>query len=247
MHIIVTAKSIEENEVYADVELDSHADSAVVCQTAQIIERTGKRSFVTGFTDSLGNALLVEIVHACVLYDCERSRKSYLLVIINALYVPEMKECLIHPIMMRLVGLEVDERPKFLSKVPSENCSIYFPKNQLRILFKLSGIVSYINCRRPSEGELTDNDGILELIPNIYKLNPRSMELYVHESSMLDFEGNIKEEKTRNFIISAVSFRDMDPMMFSVYAMTYVGMRVPWILFNSHRNGISVLNWQEEQ
>ena len=73
--------------------------------------------------------------------------------------------------------------------------SIYFPTNCLQIPLKLSVIVSYIDCRKQSEEELTDNDGILELTPNVDKWDPRSMNLDVQENSMLYFEGNIKEDK----------------------------------------------------
>ena len=59
--------------------------------------------------------------------------------------MPEMEECLVHPIMMRLVGIEVDECPKFLLKDPTiSNHSIYFPEERLRIQMKLSGVISYI-------------------------------------------------------------------------------------------------------
>ena len=190
---VAAAKSTTEDEIYAAVELDSHADSAVVGKTSRILERTGRRASVSGFTDSLGKAISVEIVHACVIYDCDKSGRSYLLIIRNTLHVPEMNECLIHPIMMRLIGLEVDECPKFPSKTPSEsNYSIYFPNNDLRIPLKLSGVISYIDCRKPSDDEVFNNDGVLELTPNVDKWDPRSMDLDIQEDSMVDFQGSIK-------------------------------------------------------
>ena len=70
------SKATSEHDTYAAVELDSHADSAVVGRTSRILERTGRRASVSGFTNSLGKPLSVEIVHACVIYDCERSNKS---------------------------------------------------------------------------------------------------------------------------------------------------------------------------
>ena len=225
MHRIAAAQITSEETVYAAVELDSHADSAVVGRTARILERTGRKASVTGFTDSLGKALSVEIVHACVMYDCSQSGKSYLIVIRNALHVPEMEECLIHPIMMRLIGLEVDECPKFLSKSPSEiNHSIYFPEQQLRIPLKLSGIISYIDCRKPSEEELYDNDRILDITPNVDRWDPRSMDLDTQEDSMIDFKGNIKVSRPRKFVISSVAFRYMDPDMFCEDVINLVGI-----------------------
>ena len=91
----------------------------VVGRCARVLDRTGRFVFVSGFTDKLGKPMRVEVVNACVLYESEASSQVYLIIIRNALYVPEMLECLLHPIMMRLVGVKVDECPKFLSKKPS--------------------------------------------------------------------------------------------------------------------------------
>lgn len=225
MHQISAASAKSEENISSAIELDSHADSAVVGRSSSIIERTGHRASVSGFTDSLGKALSVEIVHACVIYDCEKSGKSYLLVIQNALHVPEMKECLFHPIMMRLIGLEVNKCPKFLAKEPSEiNHSIYFPKEDLQIPMKLSGVISYIDCRKPSIRELTENDGTLEITPNVDCWDPRSMDLDIQEDVMVDFEGNVKSKSPRRFVISAVAFQTMDPTMFCDDIIDYVGV-----------------------
>ena len=131
---ISAAIQFEEEDTTSTIELDSHADSAVVGRAARILERTGKVVNVSGFTDKLGKPLRVEVVHAALVYDCHVTGKVYLCIIRNALHVPEMKECLVHPLMMRLVGIEVDECPKFLARHPSiMNHSIYFPDKELRI------------------------------------------------------------------------------------------------------------------
>ena len=51
------------------IELDSHADSPVAGANARILERTGRTVSVRGFTDELGKPLLVDVVHAAVVYD----------------------------------------------------------------------------------------------------------------------------------------------------------------------------------
>lgn len=209
---ISSAKQIDEDNVTSAIELDSHADSAVVGRSARVLERTGRKVSVSGFTDGLGKPMLVEVVHACVLYDDEMDGRKYLCIIRNALYVPEMEECLVHPIMMRLVGIDVDECPKFLSREPTtSNHSIYFPERNLRIQMKLSGVISYIPCRKPDDDEITNNDGVLELTPDVDKWEPSKLELDVQEDAMLDFSGNIKEKKVKNFVLSSVMTRSMDP------------------------------------
>ena len=225
MHRISSAKYKSDGKLTTSIELDSHADSAVVGRSAYILERTGNYVSVSGFTDRLGKALKVEVVHACLAYDCEKTGKIYILVIRNALHVPEMTECLIHPIMMRLVGIEVDECPKFLSTKPSiSNHSIYFKQHDLRIPLKLNGIISFIHCRMPSKEEIEFNDGVFELTPNVDKWEPHEMKLEHQEDSMVDYSGQIKADRPRKFIVSGVTVRDMDPNLFCDDIITYLGI-----------------------
>ena len=217
MQRVSMARQVVEDELNSTIELDSHADSAVVGKGCRIIERTGRKVYVSGFTDRLGKPMSVDVVHAGVMYDCERTGSKYLCLIYNALYIPEMKECLIHPIMMRLIGVEVDECPKFLSPNPSiNNHSIRFPDHDLRIPLKLHGVISYLPCRRPGEDELMENDGVLELTPNVEIWDPRNLNLNEQEESMLDFSGNIKELRPKRFIVSQISTSSMDPNLFSM-------------------------------
>ena len=63
------------------VEMDSHADSPTAGANSHTIEHTGKKVSVSGFTDELGTALSVGIVHVAVVYDCNVTGNSYLLVL----------------------------------------------------------------------------------------------------------------------------------------------------------------------
>ena len=109
---------------------------------------------------------MVEVVHAGVMYDCEYSGESYMLVIRNALYIRSMTVTLIPPFMMRLAKIEVDECPKFLCKRPTEkNHSLYFTNVYIRIPLKLDRIISYLPCRMPSYSEVPKPKLILELTP----------------------------------------------------------------------------------
>ena len=137
-----------------NLELDSHADSPVVGNGAHILEQTGRKVSVSGFTNELSKPMLVDVVNAVITYDCPRTGLSYPLLINNALFVPSIDCCLINPFIMRLAGVQVDECPKFLSPFPSiENHSLYFPDTELRIPLQLEGIVSYLPCRSPTKEE----------------------------------------------------------------------------------------------
>ena len=112
------------------LEMDSHADSPVVGKQARILEYTGKKVSVSGFTDAIGKPMLVDVINTLVAYDCDQSGKTYLLLINNDLPVPSMNGCLIISFIMRLAGLHVNECPKFLAPSPTDsNHSIYFPSD----------------------------------------------------------------------------------------------------------------------
>ena len=59
--------------------------------------------------------------------------------------------------MLRRAGLEVIECSKFLAKQPGlEHHSVFFPKDDIRLTFKIEGIVSYIPTRPPDTSEMSD-------------------------------------------------------------------------------------------
>ena len=198
------------------LELDSHADSPVVGNGAHVLEHTGKKVSVSGFTDELGKPMLVDVVHAVITYDCAQTGMSYPMLINNAILVPSVDCCLINPFMLRLAGVQVDECPKFLSPIPSViNHSLYFPSVDLRIPLMLDGIVSYLPCRTPTKDEYEDQGSFLQLTPLLDTWDPHLSAYGEQEVSMLDHEGNIKEPGKRKFIVSKVLSRTADPQMFA--------------------------------
>ena len=158
------------------MELDSHADSPVTDANAHILEQTGRTVSVCGFTDELGKPLLVEVVHAAVVFDCPTTGNSYVMVLNNALHVPSLDCSLTNPFIMRLAGIVIDECPKFLAEVPSiAYHSLYFSEHDLRIPLALDGIVSYFPCRMPRGEELIDPSNFLALTPSGEKWNPHDV------------------------------------------------------------------------
>ena len=93
-------------------ECDSHANMCVVGKHCIIISRSGKTINVGTFSPSAGSLSAVPIVDAVIAYDCRRTGQTYLLVLRNALYVPEMEENLISPFILREAGLIVNECAK---------------------------------------------------------------------------------------------------------------------------------------
>ena len=124
----VAAVDIESDNEISALEVNSHTNSPVVGKYANIIQHTGQEVKVSGFTNELGDAIPVEIVDATVVYDCEYTGLSHIMVIRNALYLKAMTVNLIPPFMMKIAGIEINKCPKFLAKQPTiEHHSIYFP------------------------------------------------------------------------------------------------------------------------
>ena len=111
------------------MELDSHADSHVVCSEAFIIRTHDRKVRVNRFTPALGSKT-VNVVDAAVAYECEFTEKVLIMVIRNGLHLREMKQNLLSPFIMRLAGLEVNEKPKFMTRNPTTNHHYIFFKGE---------------------------------------------------------------------------------------------------------------------
>jgi len=215
---LILAMSLDAGRTEFNTELDSHADSPVVGKHSHILRSTGRKVSVKGFTDQLGAPILVPVVDAAVIYDCEYSGRSIVLVIRNALFLRNMETNLIPPFMMRLAGLKIDECPKFLSDKPDEtNHSIYSPGLDFRIPLHLDGIISFIPTRRPSKIELQELESI-ELTPNMPVWDPHDSSYSQQEYSMLNYRGEVKPPEDKNaprrFIVASVITNTTDPIAF---------------------------------
>ena len=123
------------------LELDSHANMPVVGKGAHV-EYTGKTADVNAFSPNIETSQL-PIVNAVVQYDCAHSGNSCLIIIRNALYVPEMTNHLIPPFIMRENGIKVYDTPKIHLDDPNiSDHSIEFPETNFQIPLSLHGMFS---------------------------------------------------------------------------------------------------------
>jgi len=135
-------------------ELDSHADTCCVGNSTHIFNIYHNKSVdVTPFISTLGQIKNTQIVDAAVIYDAPDGQ-SYMILIHQALYFPELQNNLICLNQCRMNDIEIDDCPRFLSKNPTEKThSIYFPEDDLRISLSLQGVTSYFPTRRPTPTE----------------------------------------------------------------------------------------------
>ena len=170
-------------------ELDNHANMVVVGSECEIFDDTGKTCTVNSFADSAGSLDNVKIVDAAVAYDCPFKCKTYILLMRNSLYVPELTTNLIPPFIMREGGISVDECPKSQASSPSlSNHSMYCKDADLRIHFDLNGTFSSFKTRAPSIDELASCDKIF-ITPDSATWDPYSDHYCRNEQAMLDSDG----------------------------------------------------------
>ena len=134
--------STETGETDSRSELDSHANMVVVGKHAFILQTSTRMAEVNPFSTECGTLEKVPIVDAIVAYDCPYSMKTYLLVVLNALYIPSMEHNLVVPFIMREAGIVVNDVPKIQVKNPTEkDHSIWFPNEECSDPFVTMGYI----------------------------------------------------------------------------------------------------------
>ena len=172
-------------------ELDSHANMIVVGKQCAIFERTGKTCSVNAFSPSAGTMHEVPIVDAALAYDFPLIGKTYIFLMRNALYIPEISHNLLPPFILREAGVIFDECPKSQAEHPTvENHSLFFPESDLRIHLELNGTFSSFTTRRPTEDELENCDKIF-ITPDSASWDPYSTHFSENEAAMLGSEGQL--------------------------------------------------------
>ena len=212
--------SNREPDIIAKMRLDSHAVSPVVGYNAYVWRDTGKTISVGGFSKALGRMSSVPIVDAMVTYECPYTNQSYLLVIHNALYVPENEDCYIAPFLMREAGLLVSDKAKQHCTEPTvEDHAVYVPAEELRISLAITGVVSYFSVRKPTESELQELPHI-DLTPGLPSWDPYDVKYERREDVMLDFQGNIIPAEERLTLLDSDSddnmYAELDDVDFGV-------------------------------
>ena len=113
-----------------------------------------------------------------------------------------MSDNLIPPFIMREAGVKVNDVPKIHVMEPSvEDHTISFSDGDLRIPLSLWGVFSYFITRAPTKQQVMESDEVYMLTPNGESWNPHTDAYARNEENMLDWEGNMVEERYRLRII----------------------------------------------
>ena len=136
----------------------------------------------------------VELVDAALNYECPYSDETKILIISRGLHVPSMTHNLLPPFMLREAGITINEVLKIHVPSPTEeHHAITFQETNFQISLSLHGTCSYFSTSKPGIKELEEPEDVYVLTPTIW--NPHSDAYVINEESMLDWEGNMRNEK----------------------------------------------------
>lgn len=111
--VLSSVKSDLSTEMW--VELDSHADTTRAGANCLIISTTEQVVDVTPYNKKYEPKTNVPVVKAATVYTESHTGTTYILVMNQALYFPDLDHCLLNPNQMRSNGVIVDDCPKHLS------------------------------------------------------------------------------------------------------------------------------------
>ena len=178
-------------------ELDSHADTCVVGRHALIIHEHSHVVMVSGF-DPSQPARKAKVVDAAIKYT-RRDTGDHLILLVNqAILVPEVDHCLLCPMQCRMNGVAIHEVPRFLTQNPTTSTHsivIADPTDDVQsytIPLRLEGVVSYFEYTLPTSAEYEDEDiPKLELTAASPAWNPSDDDYALQEESHLDYRGHL--------------------------------------------------------
>ena len=172
---------------------------------AKIPQNTREQVYVSRFTDDLVKPIMLNMVHAVIVYDYEYSGETYVMIIQNSLYMRSMKVKLLPTFMILLAVIKVDECLHFLLNKPSNrNHSICFKDDYIQLILKFDGILSYLPCWMTIQDEIYNPIVMIEFNTTCEVCNPHDTTYQDQEESVLTFRGDLKYWTKGKFIVSSV-------------------------------------------
>ena len=178
-------------------EMDSHADTCVVGKGALILRDYERPVKVTGY-DGTGTETPFKTVSAAVAYDDPDTGRSIIIVIHQAIWIPQLLHNLLCPMQARMNDIEVDERPKFLTRLPSnQSHAITFRgddgERDYTIPLSLQGVTSFFPTRKPTKPEFDSSESVFEMTYAEPEWDPHSNTFEEQEKNMMDVNGRVRD------------------------------------------------------
>ena len=141
-------------------ELDNHADTCVVGTKTDLLIHDYNRPFqVHGYDERVGEIEACRTVSAVIAYDHTKSGDTYMLVLNQAILIPQMENNLLCPIKMRDNDVRVNDTSKFMIPTPMDNHHVILingidqDQQPINIPLSIKGVISYLPLRKPTRKE----------------------------------------------------------------------------------------------
>jgi hypothetical protein len=182
-------------------EVDSHADTCRVNNTARIVSYTGKGAHVSAYSPELEVLKDIPIVKAAVAYDNAITGETYIVKLNQALYFGDaLTQILITPNQLQANGVDVYDAPRHSTKGKSPHM-IRFPQDSVQVPLVMKGIISYFPVRTPSQKEI-DDCLILEATAKNTEWEPSSTEFQETEDKCIDPKPETMLHRHLNYVHS---------------------------------------------
>ena len=151
-------------------ELDNHADICVVgTETALLIHNYDRPVQVHRYDEGIVEIEACWTVSAVISYDNPESGDTFMLVLHQAILIPQMENNLLCPLQMRDNDVRVNDDPKFMAPIPTANHlaivinGIDQDQQRINIPLSIRGVISYFPLRIPTREEYEGSDPNLRL------------------------------------------------------------------------------------
>ena len=141
------------SEVMGRIELDSHADTIVAGANCCILEYTGRICDVSPYSDEYKPVTGVPIVKAATIWQSQYTGQEYLLILNEALWMPNLPNTLINPNQLRAHGTQVQDNP-----YSGEPLFIQSHNKKFNMELLTNGTIIYANSRTPMNEDLHSGD-----------------------------------------------------------------------------------------
>jgi hypothetical protein len=169
--------------------------------TALIIHDFDRLVRVHGYDESVGEARECRTVSAVVAYVHPETGEEYMLVIHQAILIPQLSANLLSPMQLRDNDIRVNDEPKFMVPNPTDDHNaIVVPPQEgedepFRIPLSLTGVTTYFPTTKPTrqQWESIPLERQIELTYESPEWDPATDRFKDQEATMLDMSGRLRD------------------------------------------------------
>jgi hypothetical protein len=206
------------NHLETSLELDSHADTAVLGAGTLIIQSYDQPVEVVGY-DLQQGLQMFEMVSVVLAFAHPRDGQVYHLVFYQAIHMPQLDHHLLCPMQHCVNDMTVNDVPKFLTCFPTDNTHALIVQNPdndsttLSFPLHLQGMTSYLPVRKHTASKWETGDIVrIDMTAENLNWDPNDPTYSSQEAAMTDYMGVVlpRPDRGQLFVINTLSSMTTD-------------------------------------